>query len=125
MDKEIAPCEIEGFRGRVATDGRRLRRLTTSLWWCISRLQVMYMPLKRKQIYLDTESERRIRRLARATQLSEAEHIRRAVASYVADLPDATSARHPLVQMIGICEDMRGPTDAAVHHDRYLYGKKP
>lgn len=84
----------------------------------------MYMTLKRKQIYLDTESERKIRRLARGTRLSQAEHIRRAVASYVAKLPDTVPAHHPLVQMIGICEDRHGPTDAAVRHDRYLYGKK-
>lgn len=82
------------------------------------------MPLRRKQIYLDTESERKIRRLARATRLSEAEHIRRAVAAYVADLPDTTADRHPLVQMIGICDDKRGPRDVALHHDAYLYARK-
>jgi hypothetical protein len=82
------------------------------------------MPLKRKQIYLDSESERRIRKLARATGLSEAEHIRRAIASYVADLPDPEGANHPLLEMIGICDSQSGPADAAVHHDKYLYGKK-
>jgi len=85
----------------------------------------MYMPLKRKQIYLDTESERRIRTLARATGLSEAEHIRRAIASYVADRPEIAGDKHPLLQMIGICDNKAGPQDAAVNHDRYLYGKKP
>lgn len=82
------------------------------------------MPLKRKQIYLDAESERRVRTLARATRLSEAEHIRRAVSAYVADLPPAADADHPLVSMIGICDSRTGPTDAAVHHDTYSYGKK-
>jgi len=33
----------------------------------MSHIKVMYMPLKRKQIYLDVESERRIRKIARAT----------------------------------------------------------
>ena len=82
------------------------------------------MPLKRKQIYLDSESDRRIEELAHATGLSEAEHIRRAIASYVAELPDARSAQHPLLDMIGICDSKSGPRDAAVHHDRYLYGRK-
>jgi hypothetical protein len=83
----------------------------------------MYMPLKRKQIYLDSESEQRIRKLARATGLSEAEHIRRAIASYVAAIPETKSGQHPLVSMIGICDNKSGPSDAAVHHDKYLYGK--
>jgi hypothetical protein len=84
----------------------------------------MYMPLKRKQIYLDSESERRIRKLARATGLSEAEHIRRAIASYVSDFPQSEIGQHPLIQMIGICNSKTGPTDAAVNHDKYLYGRK-
>ena len=84
----------------------------------------MYMPLKRKQIYLDSESERRIRKLAEATGLSEAEHIRRAIASYVSDIPQAEINQHPLIQMIGICNSKAGPKDAAVNHDKYLYGRK-
>jgi hypothetical protein len=84
----------------------------------------MYMRMKRKQIYLDFRSERKIRTLARATRLSEAEHIRRAVVSYTADLPDAKPTQHPLLEMIGICGHKRGPRDAAVHHDTYLYGRK-
>ena len=83
------------------------------------------MPLlKRKQIYLDLESDRRIGKLARATGLSGAEHIRRAVAAYVADLPDARGPRHPLMDMTGLCDARSGPKDAAVHHDSYLYGRK-
>jgi hypothetical protein len=84
----------------------------------------MYMPLKRKQIYLDADSGNRIRKLAKATGLSEAEHIRRAIAAYVAAIPETKAGEHPLVRMIGICDGKNGPTDAAVHHDKYLYGKK-
>ena len=87
-------------------------------------MKVMYMRLKRKQIYLDSESERRIRKLAHATGLSEAEHIRRAIASYVADLPDVKDVQHPLLEMIGICDSKAGPKDAAIHHDKYLYGRR-
>jgi predicted DNA-binding protein len=84
----------------------------------------MYMPLKRKQIYLDAENETRIRKLARATGLSEAEHIRRAIASYVGGMPEIKSEEEPLLKMIGICSSKKGPRDAAVHHDKYLYGRK-
>lgn len=82
------------------------------------------MAMKRKQIYLDTDSDRKIQKLARATGLSEAEHIRRAITSYVADLPDAAAEDHPLLQMIGICGSKTGPRDAAADHDKYLYGRK-
>ena len=82
------------------------------------------MRMRRKQIYLDSRSERKIRALARATRLSEAEHIRRAVLSYTVDLPDAANARQPLLEMIGICGHKTGPHDAAVRHDTYLYGRK-
>jgi len=39
--------------------------------------------LKRKQIYLDEESDRALKRLALMTKISEAEHIRRAVKKYI------------------------------------------
>jgi hypothetical protein len=84
----------------------------------------MYMGLKRKQIYVDPESDRKIKSLARATGLPEAEHIRRAIASYVAQIPDSEDPAHPLARMIGICDTPTGPRDAAVQHDTYLYGKK-
>jgi hypothetical protein len=83
------------------------------------------MGLRRKQIYLDHDSDRRIRTLARSTGLSEAEHIRRAVASYVAGLPDTARSDDPLLKMIGLCGRESGPRDAALHHDTYLYGRKP
>jgi hypothetical protein len=83
----------------------------------------MYMPLKRKQIYIDPQSESRIRKLAKATGLSEAEHIRRAIASYVDAIPDLKEGEHPLLTMIGICDSETGPKDAAVNHDSYLYGE--
>ena len=84
----------------------------------------VYMPLKRKQIYLDRASDRRIRRLAKASGLSEAEHIRRAVRSYVSRMPDVERTGSPLLTMIGICAGGTGPKDAAVHHDSYLYARK-
>ena len=41
------------------------------------------MALKRKQIYLDAASDNTLKKLAEETGLSVAEHIRRAVKSYV------------------------------------------
>ena len=82
------------------------------------------MALKRKQIYVDPESDRKIKKLARATGLPESEHIRRAIASYVSQIPDTDAPDHPLLQMIGICDNPAGPKDAAVRHDKYLYDGK-
>ena len=84
----------------------------------------MYMAFKRKQIYVDPESDRKIKKLARATGLPEAEHIRRAIASYISQLPDSDDSTHPLIRMIGICDNPAGPKDAAIQHDKHLYGKK-
>jgi len=84
----------------------------------------MYMALHRKQIYLDAERDRQIKKLARSTGLSEAEHIRRAIGLYVEDIKDVDGSGHPLLRLIGICDSPRGPRDAAVNHDTYLYGPK-
>lgn len=87
----------------------------------------MYMALKRKQIYLDTASDNILKKLAKETGLSEAEHIRRAVKSYVeqCNRTRAGSASDPLLDLIGICDDTDAPQDGALHHDRYLYGRRP
>jgi len=82
------------------------------------------MTLLRKQIYLDAERDRQIKKLARATGLPEAEHIRRAIGLYVEDMKDVDSPEHPLLRLIGICDSPHGPKDSAVHHDKYLYGQK-
>lgn len=86
----------------------------------------VHMALKRKQIYLDRESDQRIKRLARKTRLPEAEHIRRAVSDYVRRLgptkPDDT--RDPLLGLVGICKNREGPRDGALDHDRYLYRRR-
>ena len=80
----------------------------------------MYMALKRKQIYLDAASDSTLKKLARETGLSQAEHIRRAVRTYV-DQHSITRVEgrpDPLLQLIGICDSPDGPRDAARHHDR-------
>jgi hypothetical protein len=80
--------------------------------------------LKRKQIYLDEESDRSIKSLALATKISESEHIRRAIKRYIARQKGKMAEEDPLRQLIGLCDKPDGPTDASIHHDRYLYGKQ-
>ncbi|MBW1796509.1 MAG: CopG family transcriptional regulator [Deltaproteobacteria bacterium] len=80
--------------------------------------------LKRKQIYLDEESDRALKRLALATKISEAEHIRRAVKKYIAKQKAKRREADPLRKLIGLCDKPDGPTNASIHHDRYLYGKQ-
>ncbi len=80
--------------------------------------------LKRKQIYLDEESDQALKMLAFATKISEAEHVRRAVRKYIAKLKAGVGNDDPLKKLIGLCDSPDGPTDASIHHDRYLYGEK-
>ena len=81
--------------------------------------------LKRKQIYLDEESEREIKQLAYTTKTSEAEIIREAVQSFLEmKRRDMEAKSDPLRDLIGLCDNPKGPKDASVHHDSYLYGRK-
>jgi hypothetical protein len=80
--------------------------------------------LKRKQIYLDEESDRALKMLAIETKNSESEHIRRAVSKYIAKQRTSVAKKDPIREIIGLCDSPHGPTDASIHHDRYLYGKK-
>lgn len=79
---------------------------------------------KRKQIYLDEESDRALKGLALATRISEAEHIRRALNRYLARQKREIRDDDPLRKLIGLCDNPDGPTDASIFHDKYLYGKK-
>lgn len=85
------------------------------------------MALKRKQIYLDAASDHTLKKLAKETGLSTAEHIRRAVKSYVDQCQRTRtgSVSDPLLDLIGICDDTDAPQDGALHHDHYLYGRRP
>lgn len=80
--------------------------------------------LKRKQIYLDEESDRALKTLALATKVSESEHIRRAVKKYIAKQKVKIAEDDPLKKLIGLCDKLEGPTDASIHHDKYLYRKQ-
>ncbi len=80
--------------------------------------------LKRKQIYLDEESNRALKILSLETKISESEHIRRAVKKYIGNQKPAIMGEDPIKQLIGLCKNPSGPVDASIHHDNYLYGKK-
>jgi hypothetical protein len=80
--------------------------------------------LKRKQIYLDEESDMALKRLALTTKISAAEHIRRAVKKYIAKQKGMMAEKDPLQKLIGLCDEPEGPSDASIHHDKYLYGKQ-
>jgi hypothetical protein len=80
--------------------------------------------LKRKQIYLDEESDRALKSLAVATKISESEHIRRAIKRYVIRYHNNIPDNDPIEKLIGLCDSPDGPSDASVNHDKYLYGKK-
>ena len=77
--------------------------------------------LKRKQIYIDEESERALKTLALETKVSELEHIRRAVKKYIAKQKVEAVEKDLLEKLIGLCDKLEGPTDASIHHDSYLY----
>ena len=79
--------------------------------------------LKRKQIYIDEESDRALKNLAVATKVSESELIRRAIKKYVVTQKGNIPQEDPLQKPIGLCDNPTGPTDVSVHHDKYLYGK--
>ncbi|MFH1147225.1 MAG: ribbon-helix-helix protein, CopG family [Pseudomonadota bacterium] len=81
--------------------------------------------LRRKQIYLDEESDQALKRLAVSTKTSEAEHIRRAIKSYITKQKvNKLTEADPLEELVGICDNPEGPRDASIHHDKYLYGKQ-
>ncbi|MBI3077671.1 MAG: CopG family transcriptional regulator [Deltaproteobacteria bacterium] len=86
------------------------------------------MAFKRKQIYLDPANDRALRTLARKTGLSQAEHIRRAITAYLEWARESgllARSPNPLLRLIGICDSPKGRRDTALHHDRYLYGRRP
>lgn len=77
--------------------------------------------IKRKQLYLDEETDRALKRLAARTGRSEASHVREALRRYVDD--EARSGEDdPFELIIGLVDDPDGPDDVAVNHDHYLYG---
>lgn len=82
------------------------------------------MKLKRKQIYLDVDSDRKLKAISAITKTPESEHIRKAIKLYLLKKRIIPSQEDPILKLIGLCDNPEGPKDASIHHDRYLYGKK-
>ncbi len=80
--------------------------------------------MKRKQIYLDEDSDRSLKHLAHSTKTSEAELIRKAVKDYLSKYRRKSPVKDPLLDLIGLCDNSKGPKDSSLHHDKYLYRKK-
>lgn len=76
--------------------------------------------MRRKQLYLDEESDRALKRLAAQTGRSEASHVREAIARYLGE--QQAEATDALSQLVGLVSDTSGPDDVAENHDHYLYG---
>lgn len=80
------------------------------------------MGLKRKQIYLNTELEDALGKLALSTGRSESSIIREALAEYVAAAAEkAGEEGNPLSKLRGLCIHCDS-ADGSTEHDRDLYG---
>jgi plasmid stability protein len=75
--------------------------------------------MRRTQIYLDEDVDRELRAAAAAEGRSAADLIREAVRRYLAERGGGGSV-DPIAAMIGSVDGL--PSDAAVEHDRDLYG---
>lgn len=75
----------------------------------------------RKQLYIDEDLDRGLRRIARISGRSEADHVREALRGYLAEhVPDVQG--DPWLELVGLIDEADGPTDVAAEHDHYLYG---
>ncbi len=84
--------------------------------------------MRRKQIYIEQEQERRIKVLAHRRGVPEAVVIRELLEAGLGAEPDPTSARaghdNPLLELIGFLEDDDLPEDSSVTYKRELYGQR-
>jgi len=80
----------------------------------------MLIHMIRKQVYIDEEQERGLKRMSALSGEPEAVHVRAALRAFLdANLP--SSADDPLERIVGLVPDVEGPDDVAANHDRYLY----
>jgi thymidylate kinase len=77
--------------------------------------------MKRKQLYLDEDTDRALKRLATRTGRSEASHVREALRRHI-ERHDERADEDPLLRLIGLVDEPDGPDDVSVNHDHYLYG---
>lgn len=74
----------------------------------------------RKQIYLKPSQQKQLKSFAKTKNISEAETIRMAIDSFIAQ--NQSSESNPLQQLVGLCKES-APTDLAEKHDQYLTGE--
>jgi len=75
------------------------------------------MATVKKTFYLHQDQGRRLKEIAGADRVSEAEVVRRAIDHYL-----RTRMPNPLLGRIGTVTG--GPRDGAANHDRYIYGEQ-
>ena len=78
--------------------------------------------MKRFQVYLEEPQTLQLERLARALEVPQAALIREGVQWIIRH--KQRQVKDPLLDLVGLCDNPRGPRDVSVHHDRYLYGKR-
>jgi hypothetical protein len=76
--------------------------------------------MRRKQLYLDDETERALKRYAARSGRSEASCVREALRRFFS--VHRADSRDPLEGLIGLVTDSEGPDDVAENLDHYLYG---
>jgi hypothetical protein len=81
--------------------------------------------MKRKQVYIEAEQEKRLKSLAKKRGVSEAVLVREALDAYL-EVNDFKGFEriedHPLWGLVGLATSEEGPTDGSVNHDHYIYG---
>ncbi len=76
----------------------------------------------RKQLYIEEDLDRALKREAARTGRPEAEHVRAALRAYLEKRRARRPDKDPLLELVGLVKDASGPDDVAEEHDRYLYG---
>lgn len=76
--------------------------------------------MRRKQLYIEEETERALKRLAARSGRSEAACVREALREFLQK--QTMTDEDPLERLIGLVSDRSGPDDVAENHDHYLYG---
>ena len=76
----------------------------------------------RKQIYIEEELDEALKVLSARTGEPEAAHVRAALRGYLDAQRVPAEGADPLYELIGLVDDVHGPSDVAEEHDHYLYG---
>jgi hypothetical protein len=82
--------------------------------------------MERKQIYLATEQEERLRQMAEQEHTTVSALIRNAIDVYLLEhqTPAVRPEDHPIWSIIGIVSGPDIPRDGAEEHDKYIYGPR-